>query len=191
MYQMEVSPELISKVPDVVMGEYQEWQNSPLNDMYALGYLDAIHLKIRDIGLVANHAVYVAIDIDEQEQKSILAIKIGENEGEKFWLAFLNELKNRGVKDILIAVVDGLKGFPEAFANAFPDTKVQTCKVHLMRHSIASSSYQDRKDLAASLKPIYRPAHADHAKALLSEIEHSAFGQRYPYLVLAWRQCWA
>lgn len=140
--------------------------------------------------MATNHAVYVAIGLDEQGMKSILAIKIGENEGAKFWLTFLNELKNRGVKDLLIAVVDGLKGFPEALATAFPDTTVQTCIVHLMRNSLASSSYHDRKDLAAALKPIDRADHADHAEALLTEFEHRELGQRYPYVVRAWRQRW-
>ena len=173
------------------MDEYHEWQNRPLKDTYAIVYLDAIYLKIRENGMVTNRAVYITIGIDEQGHKSILAIKIGENEGAKFWLTFLNELKNRGVKDILIAVVDGLKGFPEALTTAFPETTVQTCIVHLMRNSIASSSYKDRRNLAAALKPIYRADNADHAEALLTEFEDSELGQKYPYVVSAWRQRWA
>lgn len=190
LYGIDVSADLIARVTDVVMEEYTEWQHRPLPDTYAILYLDAIHVKVRDAGAVSTRAVYLAIGIAETGYKEVLGIWLGEHEGAKFWLSVLNDLKLRGVKDILIAVVDGLKGFPEALETVFPNTTVQTCIVHLLRYCLSSASYQERKALAAALKPIYQAENADRAEVLLAEFEHSELGQRYPDVVRSWRQKW-
>ena len=157
---------------------------------YAIVYLDAIHVKIRDSGTVDLHAVYLAIGIDQRGHKSLLGMWLGEKEGAKFWLSVLNDLKMRGVEDILIAVVDGLKGFPEALAAAFPDTTVQTCIVHLIRYSLSCASYQERKTLAAALKKIYQAPNAEAAQAALDAFEASELGTRFPDVVRSWRAKW-
>ena len=190
LYGLDVSADLIARVTDAVLEEFSEWQNRPLADTYAIVYLDAIHVKVREAGAVSTRAVYLAIGIDETGHKAVLGFWLGEHEGAKFWLTVLHELKMRGLKDILIAVVDGLKGFPEALETAFPNTTVQTCIVHLIRHSLSSSSYRERRQLAAVLKPIYQAESADRAESMLDEFEQSELGQRYPDVVRSWRQRW-
>ena len=190
LYGVDVSADLIARVTDAVLDEFTEWQHRPLADTYAIVYLDAIHVKVREAGAVTTRAVYLAIGIDESGHKAVLGLWLGEHEGAKFWLNVLNELKVRGLKDILIAVVDGLKGFPEALETAFPNTTVQTCIVHLIRSSWSSASWQERKQLAAALKPIYHAESADRAAALLDDFEQSELGQRYPDVVRSWRQRW-
>ena len=140
-------------------------------------------MKVRDAGAVNTRADYLAIGIDGTGHKDVLGIWLGEHEGAKFWLSVLNDLKLRGVQDILITVVDGLKGFPVALETVFPDTTLQTCIVHLLRYCLSSASYQERKDLAAALKPIYQAENVDRAEVLLEEFEHSKLGQRYPDVV--------
>ncbi len=142
---LEVSPDLISTVTDAVLETVAEWQNRPLEPMYPLVFFDALRVKIRDEGLVRNKAVYVALGVTPEGTKDILGLWIETSEGAKFWLRVMNELKNRGVEDILIAVVDGLKGFPEAIAAVFPHAIVQTCIVHLIRNSMDFASWKDRK----------------------------------------------
>ena len=156
LYGLEVSPDLISTVTDAVLETVAEWQNRPLEPMYPLVFFDALRVKIRDEGLVRNKAVYVALGVTPEGTKDILGLWIETSEGAKFWLRVMTELKNRGVEDILIAVVDGLKGFPEAIAAVFPPTIVQTCIVHLIRNSMDFASWKDRKPIAAELKAIYR-----------------------------------
>lgn len=190
LYGVAVSAVLIAWVTDVVMEEYTEWQHRSLPDTYAILYLNAIHVKVRDAGTVSTRAVYLAIGIAETGYKEVLGIWLGEHEGAKFWLSVLNDLKLRGVKDILIAVVDGLKGFPEALETVFPATTVQICVVHLLRYCLSSAAYQERKDLAVTLKPIYQAENADRAEVLWAEFEHSELGQRYPDVVRSWRQKW-
>lgn len=190
LYGVEVSHDLIARVTDAVMEEFAEWQSRPLRDTYPIVYLDAIHVKVRDAGSVSTRAVYLAIGVDEAGLKSVLGMWLGEHEGAKFWLNVLNELKARGVKDILIAVVDGLKGFPEALEAAFPRTTVQTCIVHLMRHSLSCASYRERKELAEALKPVYKAESADRAQELLDAFEESDLGRRYPDVVRSWRDRW-
>lgn len=190
LYGIEVSADLIARVTDAVLEEFSEWQHRPLPDTYAIIYLDAIHVKVRDAGAVTTRAVYLAIGVDETGHKEVLGLWLGEHEGAKFWLSVLNDLKVRGVKDILITVVDGLKGFPEALETAFPYTTVQTCIVHLLRYSLSSASYRERKALAAALKPLYQAENADRAAVLLDEFEQSELGQRYPDVIRAWRQKW-
>lgn len=155
LYGIDVSPDLISAITDAVMDEVGEWQNRPLDSCYPLVFFDAIRVKIRDEGFVRNKAVYIALAVLPDGTKDILGIWIEQTEGAKFWLRVMNELKNRGVQDILMAVVDGLKGFPEAITATFPQTVVQTCVVHLIRHSLNFVSWKDRKPLMPALRAIY------------------------------------
>ena len=164
LYGLEVSPDLISTVTDAVLETVAEWQNWPLEPMYPLVFFDALRVKIRDEGLVRNKAVYVALGVTPEGTKDILGLWIETSEGAKFWLRVMTELRNRGVEDILIAVVDGLKGFPEAIAAVFPPTIVQTCIVHLIRNSMDFASWKDRKPIAAELKAIYRATNTDVAR---------------------------
>ena len=157
LYGIEVSPDLISTVTDAVLEAVSEWQNRPLDACYAIVFFDAIRVKIRDEGFVRNKAVYIALAILPDGTKEILGLWIEQTEGAKFWLRVMNELKNRGVQDILLAVVDGLKGFPEAINATFPETVVQTCIVHLIRHSMNFASWKDRKHVAKALRDVYRP----------------------------------
>ena len=164
IYGLEVSPDLISTVTDAVLETVGEWQNRPLEASYPLVFFDALRVKIRDEGLVRNKAVYIALGVQADGTKDILGLWIENSEGAKFWLRVMNELKNRGVSDVLIAVVDGLKGFPEAINAVFPQTVVQTCIVHLIRHSMDFASWKDRKILAGALKTIYRAQDGDAAQ---------------------------
>lgn len=164
-----MSPDLISIVTDTVLQTVAEWQNRPLEVMYPLVFFDAIRVKIRDESIVRNKAVYIALGILLNGTKDILGLWIEQTEGAKFWLKVMNELKNRGVNDIFIAVVDGLKGFPGAITAVFPQTTVQTCIVHLIRHSMDFASFKDRKPLAAALKAVYRAKDADAARAALED----------------------
>src|ERR671938_936070 len=164
LYGMEVSPDLVSAVTDAVLDEVAEWQNRPLEALYPLVFLDALRVKVRDEGTVRNKAVYVALGVRADGTKEVLGLWIEQTEGAKFWLRVMNELKDRGVQDILIAVVDGLKGFPEAITAAFPEAQVQTCIVHLIRHALDFVSYKDRKEVAASLKEVYKAKDADAGK---------------------------
>jgi putative transposase len=160
LYGLEVSPDLVSTITDAVLETVAEWQNRPLEAMYPLVFFDALRVKIRDEGLVRNKAVYVALGVTPDGTKDILGLWIETSEGAKFWLRVMNELRNRGVGDVLIAVVDGLKGFPEAINAVFPETIVQTCIVHLIRNSMDFASWKDRKAIAAVLKTVYRVAAA-------------------------------
>ena len=163
LYATDVSPDLISRVTDAVLDEVREWQNRPLDPIYPVVFFDALRVKIRDEGLVKNKAVYVALALNPDGEKDVLGLWIEQSEGAKFWLKVVNELKARGVNDILIAVVDGLKGFPEAITSVFPETLVQTCIVHLIRNSLAFVSWKDRKALLPAIKAIYRAESAEMA----------------------------
>src|ERR1051325_7690500 len=171
LYGTEVSPDLISRVTDAVLDEVKEWQNRPLDPIYPVVFFDALRVKIRDEGLVKNKAVYVALALNPDGEKEVLGLWIEQTEGAKFWLKVINELKARGVDDILIAVVDGLKGFPEAITTAFPQTTVQTCIVHLIRNSLAFVSWKDRKAILPAIKAIYRAETAEIALVRLEEFE--------------------
>src|SRR5919205_1971778 len=174
LYGIEVSPDLISAVTDAVLEEIAAWQARPLEAAYPLVFLDAIRVKVRDEGLVRNKAVHIALGVRADGAKEILGLWLEQNEGAKFWLRVMNELRNRGVEDILIAVVDGLKGFPEAITAVFPEATVQTCIVHLLRQSLAFVSYKDRKAVAAALRDIYRALDAAAGEAALEAFEDSA-----------------
>jgi len=190
LYGIDVSPDLISAVTDAVLEAVAEWQNRPLDACYPLVFFDAIRVKIRDEGFVRNKAVYIALGILPDGTKEILGIWIEQTEGAKFWMRVMNELKNRGVGDILIAVVDGLKGFPEAITAVFPETVVQTCIVHLIRHSLEFVSWKDRKAVVPALRAIYQAKDADAGMKALEAFEAGDWGQRYPAIALSWRRNW-
>lgn len=190
LYGLDVSPDLISTVTDAVMETVAEWQNRPLETSYPLVFFDAMRVKIRDEGLVRNKAVYLALGVQADGTKDILGIWIETTEGAKFWLRVMNELKNRGVEDILITVVDGLKGFPEAINAVFPQALVQTCIVHLIRHSLEFVSWKDRKPLVPAMREIYRAKNADAGLAALDAFEAGDWGKKYPAITGAWRRNW-
>jgi putative transposase len=189
LYGAEVSPDFISKVTDAVLDEVREWQSRPLDPVYPVVFFDALRVKIRDEGMVKNKAVYVALGLNPSGDKDVLGLWIEQTEGAKFWLKVINELKLRGVNDILIAVVDGLKGFPEAITTVFPQAMVQTCVVHLIRNSLSFVSWKDRKTILPSIKAIYRAENADTALQRLEEFE-AEWGKRYPAIGQAWRRSW-
>jgi putative transposase len=191
LYGVDVSPDLISTVTDAVLEEVAEWQNRPLDALYAIVFFDALRVKIRDEGTVRNKVIYVALGMRPDGTKDVLGLWIEQTEGAKFWLRVMNELKNRGIADILLAVVDGLKGFPEAInAVVFPLTQVQTCIVHMIRHSLDFVSWRDRKPVAAALKEIYRAKDADTAKENLQAFAASEWGSKYPAIPGVWRRQW-
>ncbi len=190
LYGLQVSPDLISTITDEVLAEVEQWQQRPLEATYPIVYFDAMRLKIRDEGTVKNKAVYLALGIRADGRKEVLGLWIEQTEGAKFWLKVFNELKTRGLDDILIAVVDGLRGFPEAIEAVFPQAQIQTCIVHLIRHSLNLASWKDRKGLAAALKPIYQAATADAAAAMLDEFADSDWGRRFPTVPAMWRRQW-
>jgi transposase-like protein len=190
IYGIEVSPDLISSVTDAVLEEAREWQNRPLESLYPLVVFDALRVKIRDDGLVRNKAVYLALGVQLDGTKDILGLWIEQNEGAKFWLKVMTEMKNRGVQDILLAVVDGLKGFPEAISSVFPQTHVQTCIVHLTRYSLSFAGWSERKHLAKALRAIYRAPSAEAAAGELDAFADSDWGRKYPPIVNAWRRNW-
>jgi putative transposase len=189
LYGVEVSPDLISRVTDAVLEEVRDWQNRPLERVYPVVFFDAMRVKIRDEGMVRNKAVYVALGLNVDGEKDVLGLWIEQTEGAKFWLKVMNELKTRGVEDVLIAVVDGLKGFPEAITAVFPQTMVQTCIVHLIRNSLAFVSWKDRKAILPGLKSIYRAETAEAAAARLDEFDEQ-WGRRYPAIADIWRRNW-
>jgi putative transposase len=190
LYGLEVSPSLISAVTQAVMEEVKAWQDRPLDVCYPLVFFDAIRVKIRDEGLVRSKAVYMALGILPDGTKEVLGLWIEQAEGAKFWLRVMNELKNRGVGDILIAVVDGLKGFPEAINAVFPQTTVQTCIVHLIRHSMNFAAWKDRKEVSKALRAVYRAKDAACALKALEAFESGPWGDKYPAIAPAWRRNW-
>lgn len=189
-YGTEVSPEFISSVTDAVMAEVTAWQARPLEPMYPVVFFDALRVKIREDAVVRNKAIYLALGVLPDGSRDILGLWIEGTEGAKFWMKVFNDLKTRGVADILIAVTDGLKGMPEALATVFPATTLQTCIVHLIRNSLDYASWKERKALAAAIKPIYTAANAEAAQAELDAFEQGAWGQKFPTVVAAWRRAW-
>ncbi len=189
IYAVEVSPDLISTVTDGVIDEVRTWQSRQLDPLYPILYLDALQVKIKSEGRVSNKAIYLAIGVNLQGTKEVLGMWASENEGAKFWLSVVTELKNRGVRDVFIACVDGLKGFPEAIETVFPKTTVQLCLVHLVRYSLAYVSFKDRKALVADLKTIYRAASATEAEQQLEAFAEK-WDSRYPMIAKSWRANW-
>ena len=189
MYGAEISPTLISTVTDAVIEEVKAWQSRPLDALYPIVYLDCIHVKVRDSGMVRVKAVYLVLGINLLGEKELLGIWIAQTEGAKFWLQVVTELKNRGVNDIFIACVDGLKGFPEAIETVYPHTDVQLCIVHMVRNSLKFVSWKQRKEVAADLKAIYSSTTAEAAEQRLTEFEHKWDSSLAP-IGLSWRRNW-
>ena len=189
-YGTEVSPEFISSVTDAVIAEVTAWQSRPLEPMYPVVFFDALRVKIREDAVVRNKAIYLALGVLPDGTRDILGLWIENTEGAKFWMKVFNDLKTRGVHDILIAVTDGLKGMPEALGAVFPATTLQTCIVHLIRNSLDFASWKDRKALAAAIKPIYSAVSAEAAEGELNAFEAGSWGQKFPTVVSAWRRAW-
>ena len=189
MYDADVSASLISKVTDAVIEQVVEWQSRPLDAIYPIVYLDCIVVKIRQDKQVINKAVYLALGVNMEGHKELLGLWLSENEGAKFWLNVLTELQNRGVKDILIACVDGLKGFPDAISTAFPETQIQLCIVHMVRNSVKYVPWKDYKPVTADLKRIYQSATEDEALQALDEFA-ARWDERYPQISRSWRSHW-
>jgi putative transposase len=190
MYGVEVSPEFISKVSDAVLSEVTTWQSRPLEPVYPVVFFDALRVKIREDAVVRNKAVYLALGVLPNGTRDILGLWIEQTEGAKFWLKVFNDLRTRGVGDILIAVVDGLKGLSEAIASVFPQTTVQTCIVHLIRNSLDYASWKDRKAVAAAIRPVYAAATETAAKAALDDFESGPWGSKYATISGLWRRAW-
>lgn len=190
IYGIEVSPDLISTVTDGILSEVQEWQSRPLDEVYPIVYFDAIRMKIRDEGRVMNKAAYLAIGVGMDGLKDVLGIWIEKNEGAKFWLSVFTELRNRGLHDVLIACVDGLKGLPEAIESVFPEAEVQLCIVHMIRNSLKFVSYKERKKIAADLKHVYRASTVEQAEEALKNFEKT-WDSRYPMISKSWRTNWS
>jgi putative transposase len=189
IYGVEVSPSLISKVTDAVLDEVVAWQNRPLDAVYPIVYLDALHLKIRTDGRVQSRAVYVALAVTLEGKKDLLGLWIGEAEGAKFWLNVLTELHSRGVRDILIASIDGLVGFPEAIGSLFPKTEVQLCIVHMVRNSLRYVPWRDRRAVARDLRQVYAAPTDEAGLKALAAFE-AAWGEHYPMAAKSWRDRW-
>ena len=189
IYGVEVGHDLISRVTDAVLDDVREWQQRPLEDVYPIVFLDALIVKVRDGGAVRNKACYVAIGVNLEGERDVLGLWFQSAEGAKFWLAVLNELKQRGVRDVLVCCVDGLKGFPEAIEAVFPHAWVQTCIVHLIRHSLRFVPDKYRRHVANDLKPIYTAVDVDAAGEALAAF-NKTWGERYPMIGNSWRDAW-
>ena len=189
IYGIDASPELISRITDKILPLVTEWQNRPLEEVYAIVFMDAIHYKVRSEGRILNKAAYTVMGVSLDGVKEVLGIWVGEAESAKFWLSVLNEIKNRGVKDILIVSVDGLKGFSEAIESAYPETEIQKCVLHQIRASTRYVSYKDIKAFTSGLKKIYRAATEEKALAELDSFEE-IWGKKYPLSIKSWRTNW-
>ena len=189
LYGIDVSPSMISKITDKIIPEIREWQSGQLEDVYPVVFMDAIHYSVRKEGIVVKKAVYLAIGIDREERKEVMGFWIGENESSKYWLNILNELKNRGVQDILIMSVDNLKGFSEAIASVFSKTEIQKCIVHQIRNSIRHISYKDVREFASDLKEMYNAPTLEQAEIKLDALEEK-WGKKYMAVINSWRSNW-
>lgn len=190
IYNFDISPEAVSRITDTVLEKAREWQNRPLEPVYAIVFMDALYLKLRVDGRVKNVAAYLMLGISISGQKECLGIWIGQNESSKFWLGLLNELRNRGVNDVLIFAVDGLTGFPEAIHAAYPEADVQRCIVHQIRNSLGQMAWKDRKAAATSLKSIYTAPTEEEGLKALDRFEEE-WGKKYPQVARSWRNNWA
>lgn len=189
MYCMNVATGMISAVTDKLIPELKAWQQHPLDSHYPIVWLDAIHYKVKEDGRYISKAVYTLLGLNIHGKKEILGLHLSENEGANYWLTVLTDLNNRGVKDILIACVDGLKGFPEAIAAIFPETEVQLCIVHQIRNSMKYGASKNQKVFMADLKPVYRAATKEAAELALDELE-AKWGDSYPLVINSWRNKW-
>ena len=189
LYDTEVSPTLISKVTNAVLEHVVEWQSRPLDDIYPIVYLDCIVVKVRQDRQVINKAIYLALGVNMEGHKELLGLWLSENEGAKFWLSVLTELQNRGVKDILIACVDGLKGFPDAINTVYPETQIQLCIVHMVRNSMKYVPWKDYKLVATDLKKIYHSSTEEKALQALDQFSEK-WDPKYPQISRSWRAHW-
>ena len=189
IYAVEVSPDLISSVTDSVLEEVRAWQNRPLDAVYPIVFMDALRVKIRDNGHVINKAVYMALGVNLDGHKEVLGLWVAKEEGAKFWLKVVTELKNRGLKDMVIACVDGLKGFPEAIESVYPETQVQLCIVHMVRNSLRFVPWKDKKAVVADLKTIYTATNAEMAKENLKAFRIK-WNEKYPTIADSWERNW-
>lgn len=189
LYGVDISPAMISKITDKVMETAIAWQNRALDSVYPIVYMDAVHFKVRDEHKIVNKAAYICMALDIKGHKDILGIWIGEQEGAKFWLSVCNDLKNRGVKDIIIACMDGLKGLPEAIKAVFPDVNIQSCVIHQIRNSIKYVASKDSKAFMKDLKEVYRATSEEIATNALQSLEAS-WGSKYAIVIQSWRNNW-
>lgn len=190
IYEVDVSPDLISRVTEGVLEEVAAWQQRPLDAVYPMAYFDGFVVKVRHDGVVRNRTIYVVLAVNMQGHKEVLGLWVAQNEGAKFWLSVMNELRHRGVEDILIASVDGLKGFPDAIEAAFPQTTVQTCIVHMVRNSTRMVAYKNRRAVAKSLRSVYTAATEEAALAALDGFS-AEWDDKYPSISRSWRDNWA
>ena len=189
LYGIELSAEMVSKITDKILPQIREWQSRPLEPLYPFIFMDAIHYKIRDEGRIINRAAYIILGVTLEGTKDILSISIGANETSKFWLGMLNDLKNRGVQDVLFFCVDGLPGFKEAIHAVYPEAEVQRCIIHMLRNSFKYISYKDLKRFAADFKAVYKAPTEDLALAGLEQIKE-IWGKKYPYAISNWETNW-
>ena len=189
LYGVDISPAMISKITDKVMGTAAAWQNRPLDEVYPIVYMDAIHYKVRDEHQIVSKAAYICMALDIKGYKDILGIWIGEQEGAKFWLSVCNDLKNRGVKDIVIACMDGLKGLPEAIKTVFPNVNIQSCIIHQIRNSIKYVASKDGKAFMKDLKCVYQATNEEIALQSLRDLDNS-WGNKYPIVIQSWTNNW-
>ncbi|QIB27073.1 IS256 family transposase [Caloranaerobacter azorensis] len=189
IYGIQISSEMVSKITDKLLPQIQEWQNRPLEPIYPFVFMDAIHYKVREDGQIKNKAAYVVLGINLEGFKDILGIWIGESESSKFWLGILNELKNRGVKDILIFSVDGLTGLKEAIGASFPKSEIQRCIIHQFRNSFKYVPYKDLKEFTTDFKQVYTAVNEETAYSKLQEIEEK-WGEKYPFAIKSWYANW-
>lgn len=191
LYQIEIAPSVISTVTDAVVEEVTQWQQRPLEPVYPVVLFDCLRVKIRDEGVVRNKAVYLALGVDRAGQRDVLGLWIEQTEGARFWLRVMTELKSRGVEDILITLIDGLTGFPDAIHAVFPQAQIHHCVVHLVRQSLGYLAHRDRKRAATALRGIYRAPTEAAARAALDEWRRSELGTRYPMIAALWERHWA
>jgi putative transposase len=189
IYGIEISAEMVSKMTDGIIPHIKEWQNRPLNPIYPFVFMDAIHYKVREDGQIKNKAAYVVLGVSVDGFKDVLGIWIGENESSKFWLGVLNDLKNRGLQDVLIFSVDGLTGLKEAILAAYPKAEIQRCIVHQLRNSFKYVSYKHLKEFANDFKSVYKAINEDEALENLGELEEK-WGDKYPYAIKSWEMNW-
>lgn len=189
MYDMEISPATLSSITDKIIPQIKEWQSRPLDEMYAIVWLDAMHYKVREDHQIVSRAVYNILGINKEGHKELLGMYISQSEGANFWLSVLTDLENRGVKDILITCIDNLNGFPEAIGVVYPKAVVQTCVVHQIRNSLKYVASKDQKTFMADLKPVYQASSLDEAEVKLEELEEK-WGKKYEKVTESWRRNW-
>ena len=189
LYGIEMSAEMVSKITDKIIPRIKEWQTRPLDPAYPFVFMDAIHYKIREDGRILSRAAYIILGVTVDGYKEILSITVGANESSKFWLGMMNDLKNRGLKDVLFFCVDGLPGFKEAIQAAYPQAEIQRCIVHMLRNSFQYVSYKDLKKFASDFKAVYKAPTEDAALAELAGVKET-WGKRYPYAISNWENNW-